>query len=555
MVSYPQPPDQTLTARRPASVTSRSTTTRRHRSSRSHSGGASFRPQNEFPNFAQTGDIEIIISAEGQEKRYMLHRLILAQCSGFFEAGTSEDWSRAQAQGVAPTGGPEQGSTLSNIGEEEEEYGRNASRPAIPLAPPRDRYRWRYELDWGNKDDEVPMLVQKAPSATLFGGDQTYRPPAIPHKPPPPPSNGFFRSFAMHSAAQIPHQAPDNDLIRDYDNLFRIFYNYPPNLDPLNIAESYIQCKSLLALADMYDALEVVGPRIDHHLLQFQSRLWKQIAKYPPSYLKLGYLARSKVIFAEALIHVVGQWPSGSSQLRHHVPEAVFDLIEDKVEELAEKRLKTEGKLFRLTLTTPRGERVTPANSYTDWLALSLFRQWLIESTSPPPPLPPKTSNSTQQPSPRASNNNHHSHHNHNNPSSTRAQQQQQSQSQPPTIPPGHLYRLLFSAGPAYLPHDDLKRFFKQAKAFSSSSSSEASSSATSTEYRREELKKFERRMDEVKAMAREVVRPLMRSWLELDLGREGGGNGGGGSGGGGGGGGLGYLTCTRVEEGDFPWD
>ncbi|KAL8930895.1 MAG: hypothetical protein Q9211_007195, partial [Gyalolechia sp. 1 TL-2023] len=272
---------------------------------------------------------------------------------------------------LAPTPGPAQANGLANIGEDDE-HGR------VPLAPPRDRYRWRYELDWGNKDDEVPMLVQKPAASTLFGGDQTYRPPAVPHKPAPPSSNGFFRSFAaMQSAAHVPHQAPDNDLIRDYDNLFRIFYNYSPNLDPLNIAESYIQCKSLLNLADMYDALEVVGPRIDHHLLQFQSRLWKQIAKYPPSYLKLGYLARSKVIFAEALIHVVGQWPSGSNQLRHHVPESVFDLIEDKVEELAEKKLKTEGKLFRLTLTTPRGERVTPANNYLDWLALSIFRQWL----------------------------------------------------------------------------------------------------------------------------------------------------------------------------------
>ncbi len=166
MVSYPPPPDQAVPARRPASVTSRSTTTRRHRSSRSHTGGASFRPQNEFPNFAQTGDVEIIINAEGQEKRYMLHRLILAQCSGFFEAGTSEDWSRAQAQGVAPTAAPAQGNTLSNIGEEEE-YGQDASRPPIPIAPPRDRYRWRYELDWGNKDDEVPMLVQKVNARSL----------------------------------------------------------------------------------------------------------------------------------------------------------------------------------------------------------------------------------------------------------------------------------------------------------------------------------------------------------------------------------------------------
>lgn len=90
----------------------------------------------------------------------MLHRLILAQCSGFFEAGTSEDWSRAQAQDIAPTAATAQRNTLSNIGEEEE-YGQEAGRASIPIAPPRDRYRWRYELDWGNKDDEVPMLVQK----------------------------------------------------------------------------------------------------------------------------------------------------------------------------------------------------------------------------------------------------------------------------------------------------------------------------------------------------------------------------------------------------------
>ncbi|KAL9629240.1 MAG: hypothetical protein Q9204_005388 [Flavoplaca sp. TL-2023a] len=510
MVSYPQAADQPLTTRRPASVTSRSTTTRRHRSSRSQTGGASFRPQNEFPNFAQTGDVEIVINAEGQEKRYMLHRLILAQCSGFFEASTSEDWSRAQAQGMASTAGPVQGNGLGKIGEEEE-YGREAGRPTFPVAPPRDRYRWRYELDWGNKDDEFPMLVQKPATSSLFGGDQTYRPPAIPNKSTTTSSNGFFRSLGMQSAAHIPHQAPDNDLIRDYDNLFRVFYNYPPNLDPLNIAESYIQCKSLLNLADMYDALEVIGPRIDHHLLQFQSRLWKQIAKYPPSYLKLGYLARSRVIFSEALIHVVGQWPTGSNQLRNHVPEAVFDLIEDKAEELAEKQLRTEGKLFRLTLTTPRGERVAPTNSYMDWLALSLFRQWVVESTSPPPPLPPKTPNGNQ-PSPRT-----------------------QQQNKPP-ISPGHLYRLLFSAGPAYLPHDELKRFLKTSKAFGAESSG-------NPEYRRDELKKFERRMDEVKMMAKEIVRPLMKSYLELDLGREGGGVG------------LGYLTCTRLEDADFPWD
>ena len=198
----------------------------------------------------------------------------------------------------------------------------------------------------------------------------------------------------MQSAAHIQaaHTSPSSDLIRDYDNLFRIFYNYTPSLDSINIAEAYLHCKSLLALADMYDALEVVGPRIDHHLLQFQSRLWKQIAKYPPSYLKLGYLARSKVIFNEALVHVVGQWPSGSRQLSHSVPDAVLDLIEDKVEELIERKAEVEAQLFRIGLLTSRGERVNPTNSYMYWLAQSLFRQYIADGLSPPPPPLPKTS-------------------------------------------------------------------------------------------------------------------------------------------------------------------
>ena len=502
MVSQSQPADRPLPHRATtASVTSRSTTTRRHRTSRSHTGGYSYRPQNEFPNFLQTGDVEISVNADGQERRYMLHRLILAQNSGFFEAGTSEDWSRAQARGQSSGSGGSNG--LGRIGEDDES-GREQGRPTFP-GPQGQRFIWRYELDRGTSEDEVPMLVQKHTQDSLFGGDYN-QPPPVPNKPPPPAS-GFLRSMsnfsAMQSASHIakanPSHAQDSDTIRDYDNMFRIFYNYPPSLDAVNIAESYIQCKSLLTLADMYDALEVVGPRIDHHLLQFQGRLWKQIAKYPPSYLKLGYLARSKVVFAEAMVHVVGQWPSGSSQLRHTVPESVLEVIEDKVDELAELKMKTEARLFRLSLSTSRGERVTPTNSYLDWLALSLFRQWLAENTTPPPPpaqKPPDSSRHTRPPPP-----------------------------QPQPISSGHLFRLLGAGGSSYLGRDELKRFVK----------------LRPDEHSRETLKKFEKCMDQIKALAREVVRPLMKSYLELDLGRDGGG--------------LGYLTCTKVEEGDFPFD
>jgi hypothetical protein len=435
-----------------------------------------------------------LISVGGKERRYLLHRLILTQCSGFFEASTSQEWSKAT---------PENGVALARIGE--------ASRSGTGGSG-EQRKRWRYELDFGTGDDDIPMLVQKDVSVvSLFGSGNSINPPPVRNKPSPA-QNGFFRSVANLSLAAPPPQLSpaDEDLLRDYENLFRIFYNYTPSLDAVNIADAYIQCKTLLSLADMYDALAVVGPRIDHHMLQFQSRLWKQVAKYPSSYLKLGHMARSKVIFSEALIHVVGQWPLGERHLRNILPESVLEVIEDKVDELAESIGRVEGHLFRLTLLTPRGERVGPGNSYLDWLAVSLFRQWLVENTSPAPTPLPKT------------------------PPSRSGRQQNGTAGQssplppPPTYQPpvlhlGRTYRLLGSTNPnSYLNHDDCKRFLK----------------LTPDHYSRDSMKRFERRLAELKSMARETVRPLMACELQLEASE-----------------GASYLTCSRVVEGDFCWD
>ncbi|KAJ9667605.1 hypothetical protein H2201_002140 [Coniosporium apollinis] len=511
MVSYPDEASRTLSFRPAPSVTSshsRATTSRRHRHHRSQG--------NEFPVFSHTGDVEIIIASGRKEQRYLLHRLILAQCSGFFEAGTSEEWSRAQQTG------------------ESSSAAHQARFPnGAPNADTAPRKRWRYELDWGSGPDSIPVLVQKDPSSptsTLFGGDHTTRPPPARNKPPAPTSS-FFRSMAnlsslgVSSSSHTTSQTADasDDLLRDYSNLFRIFYNHSPALDTLNIANAYVESKSLLQLADLYDALDVIGPRVDHHLLRFQGRLFKQIAKYPPSYLKLGHLARSRVIFAESLIHVVGQWPAGAAQLRGQVPEAVMELILDRVDELEELKSRVEAKLWRLTLTTPRGDRVTPGNAWLDWLAMSLFRQWLAENTTPAPAPILKDAGSRRsggggggvRPGSNQST------------ASLALSSAPASNAHAHTTPlnTGRIFRLLGQGGAAYLGHDELKRFLKINPEF----------------YTRENMKKFERRMDELKNLARDAVKPLMRNFLELDLGREGGG--------------LPYLTCTKVEDMEFPWE
>ncbi len=511
MVSQVEP-SHALALRGPSSVVSRSSRHRRH--GRSHPGGASFIPQNEFPVFSHTGDVEILVKAGSQTNRYLLHRLILTQCSGFFEASTSQEWSRA---GPSNDGGGD----LSRIGED------SGNESARSREGREVKKRWRYELDTGTSNDDVPMLVQKENNQVSLFGSSDARPPPVRNKPPS--SNpSFFRSVANLSIPSSSHGPPapqlsheEQELLNDYDNLFRIFYNYPPALDPIDIATAYLQCKSLLTLADLYDALAVVGPRIDHHLLQFQSRLWKQIAKYPSSYLKLGYLAQSKSIFQEALIHVVGAWPVGERHIRHQLPGSVIEIIEDKVEDLADLVGKIEGRLFRLNLLNSRGERVTPQNSYLDWLVVSLFRQWVAENTSPPPPPPVPQSR-----------NGHHSRNNtvsFSTPHHTNQTIQQFSPRSPPslTLSPqlmstnlGRVYRTLGTAASNYLNHDDCKKFLKLSPEI----------------YSRESLKKFEKRLEEVKSMAREIVRPLMRSSLSGE------------------GSNSSYLVCTRVDDRDFPW-
>ncbi|KAM0276923.1 hypothetical protein ACHAQH_006254 [Verticillium albo-atrum] len=518
MVSQPDT-SNSLTLRGSSSVVSRPSLSRTKRYNRSAVGSTSFIPQNEFPVFTQSGDVEILVKAADHQNRYLLHRHTLTRCSGFFEASTSQEWSRAQALPEPPSSSSSSTSRPLRALDDRVTATSSSGSPA--------RKGWRYELDSGTGRGDIPMLVQKhdvtAPTPSLFGSPNAEvsasstpssrsKPSRHAHSSSVHSGHSFFRSVANLSLVPAPSAGPaiaqaDVDLLRDYDNLFRIFYNYHPLLDGVNIADAYVQCKSLLTLADQYDALAVVGPRVDHHLLQFQSRLWKQIAKYPISYLRLGHLARSRVIFQEALIHVVGQWPAGERSLRAALPDGVLDIIEDKVDELEETVSRVESRLFRLSLLTARGDRVTPGTAYLDWLALSLFRQWLADNMSPP----------TSDHHPSALRNGRHN-------------ELQVGLLHPhasPVAVAGRVYRTLgSSASSAYLGHDECKRFLK----------------FTPELYSRDNLRRFEKRVDEVKSMAREVVRPLMSSRLELDLG-----------------GGrptdaITYLTCITVSDRDLPW-
>jgi len=149
---------------------------------------------------------------------------------------------------------------------------------------------------------------------------------------------------------------------------------------------------------------------------------------------------------------------------------------------------------------------------------MSLWRQWFAENTTPQPASILKLPSSSS------------SHHRGSSRDSRSAQSARASttalattnsrQGPPPPLNTGRIFRLIGSAGSSYLGHDDVKRFLRVSPEL----------------YSRDNVRRGERRLEELKNLARDVVKPLMRNFLELDL-REGG---------------LGYLVCTKMEERDW---
>ncbi|KAG6100568.1 hypothetical protein E4U30_004388 [Claviceps sp. LM220 group G6] len=483
--------------------------------------------QNDFPLF-HTGDVEITIrgaiTAHGVEavsNTYLLHQHTLARCSGFFAASTSSQWSKAQSDLAS---GNER---ARSIGDDDDDGGGGGSsggdkdgcgstQNAFGSAGP--KRRWKYELDHGTDWQDFPMLVQTDPSPAQNGGpgqagDSHSSSPSLAGPDsggpvasqsedcPPATLNGKQRLFDADYDMRRRLLLGDKILLRNYDNLFRIFYNCRPMLNNVRFVDAYRQCESLLRLADQYDALTVVRPCVEHHLLQFQSKLWMEVARHS-CYFEFSYRARSKVIFKEALIHTVGIWHLSQKLPDLDIPDFVLDMVERKVHELQEDVSRVEGQLFHLSLTTEQGYRVTASNDYLGWLAVSLFRQWLTENIC----------NSESE-----SDNDHHIDDN--------------NTTGPSVFDTCRAYRDIGSDSPsAFLDHKDCEAFL----------------ALNPQLHTPENLVRFEKRMADLKALARDVVRPLLRNNLELNVDSPN----------------ISweildkplYFTCTTVEDDDIPW-
>jgi hypothetical protein len=110
---------------------------RHSRYSKSHAGvisassSSSGSSSNDFPIYTRSGDVEIILVSGKKEARYLLHKLYLAQSSGWFE----DVLGFGDGATVLSTGSA---SSANSVGQ-----------------------RVRFELEQSKRDSATPMLVLK----------------------------------------------------------------------------------------------------------------------------------------------------------------------------------------------------------------------------------------------------------------------------------------------------------------------------------------------------------------------------------------------------------
>lgn len=348
------------------------------------------------------------------------------------------------------------------------------------------------------------MLIAVPPRPRNSPYDMDFPPQVAVKNKPHGVSSGFFHSVAnLAIGSQRPIYPPvsskprlskaDEALIRDYDNLFRVFYNERLSLDRTSISSAFVQCDGLLELADAYDAVRCVGERINPHLMQFGAELYKDVAMHSAAYLRLSYLIRNEEIFKEALIHVVGRWPLDQSYLDGTIlPDSVLDMVEAKAEVLRRQALEMENRLLKLTLVNRHGQRVRHGMGM-DSLAVELWKDWFQESLYVPPPKPPSSRSSR--------------------PSVTSQEvRETERQRQHKTL------RRIGLGPDSYLRPEDAKEELKKTREL----------------YNRENLVKLRVKVNDMKLLAQETVQPLMRQESRIT--------------------GHGYLICTRVTDADYLW-
>ncbi|KAH8595818.1 hypothetical protein B0O99DRAFT_671818 [Bisporella sp. PMI_857] len=177
------------------------------------------------------------------------------------------------------------------------------------------------------------------------------------------------------------------EICEAYNNLFLMFYNMDPELDMESIDIALRQAQLLTKAAYALDCLGLVLGPVTEHLYSFGRKMYEAILRDPPVWLSFSMLLGSALIFKEAIIHMVGQYPNWpwTSVKETDLCEEVRELIRKKADHLAYIKRRVDTALSGNTIAID-GQQINTtslsSSNFNTWVVVTYWRDWLNQSLS-----------------------------------------------------------------------------------------------------------------------------------------------------------------------------
>lgn len=163
-----------------------------------------------------------------------------------------------------------------------------------------------------------------------------------------------------------------------YNDLFLMYYNRAPSVSTTSINAALTQCEVIVSIATFYGSLNVVRPYLGNIVSQFRHVLFAAIAEDPPRWFNLSIPLETGSIFSEALIHLVGCWPSWAWPTpMTTIASDMTELIKKKAKRLSDLRREVDQELLTNSLSAEEGNPVAFASFPESWMVAQVFRDWL----------------------------------------------------------------------------------------------------------------------------------------------------------------------------------
>jgi len=314
-------------------------------------------------------------------------------------------------------------------------------------------------------------------------------------------------------ADAAPHPQDMIDWARAYEVFFRIMLSKSSISVrqvrlPISATLALSVLEGVVAIAKTYDCTQAIGSAFKSLSSDWVSNrtLYPAVAATPVAWLALSIKLESELVYKEAFVHVVGQYSDVAANL-DKFPDHVVASVASQAQELKIKRFQVDQQLLTTTLRVEQAAKgklgavngpVSQVHAPIIYNTVNIWRDYVAEHISG---LQANAEDRSNVPNTLFCE----------HPVSP-------GQSQPECLTVAGFYRVLLRADEAYLSADEVVESWNR-KAFGDGFAT------------------IRANLQVLKAQAREIVAPLVRSSLQLaDKEREA----------------LTYLTC--VEAGKVPW-